>query len=436
MNIQFTDQLAKALSAASGEPSWRKDARLKAYETFQTLQLPTKQIETWRYMDLNRLSLDQIIPSSFNGQTKKPATLPASLQAVLHEEEHDAGVLVWGNGRGWSAELDPALRKLGVRLMDLGEALVESPELVKQVMGTQVKPETDKFLAWHHAFSQGGVFVYVPKGVVIEKPLRTVYWWDQEGMACFPHTVVLVEEGAKVTYVDEYLSPDFTSDAFCQSVVEIIVRPNAHMHYFNVQRWGKGMSHFVTARGRIERDAQLTSAFFALGGSVHRGDIGTNVAAEGAVSNMYGAVVGTENQHVEHITLQDHTAPHTTSDLLFKTALTGTSRSVFSGLIHVHKKAQKSNAYQANRNLLLSKTAKADALPKLEIEADDVRCTHGATVGTLDDEQRFYLMSRGLSQMESDQVMVEGFFSELLDRVGVPAVKDRLSQVIAAKLNP
>ncbi len=434
----------------------------QAYQTYERISPPSRKEEMWRYMDFSRLPLDQVTPLKVNDQSEFPgghirikslgegaqghpsrvwgghiptkASMPEGIQAVLYEEEHDAGVLVWGNGRTWTVDLDPALKAKGVVFMDLEEALLSMPDKVKSIWGSQVKSDMDKFVAWHHAFCHGGVFVYIPKGVVLDKPLRSLYWWDQEGTALFPQTVVLVDEGAEALYIDEYVSPDMAVPGFSHSVAEVIVRPGAHLKYMNIQRWGSGVSSFLTTRARIERDAKLTSAFFALGGSVHRGDIGTNVAGEGAVSHMFGGVVGTKHQHVEHVTLQDHTAPHTTSDLLFKTALKDQARSVFSGLIHVHKKAQKSNAYQANRNLLLSGSAKADALPKLEIEADDVRCTHGATVGTLDEEQRFYLMSRGLSRDQAEQVMVDGFFSELLDRIKLAPVRDRLAQIISNKI--
>jgi len=389
------------------EPRWMEERREKAWEAYRRLAWPTRQEEDWRYADLSRLPLDRATPLVVNGRALDAAQgWSPLLEEVRQESASHGGVLVWGNGRTWSCTLDPDLSARGVLLMDLREALISHSDLVQGVLGGLVSPDGDKFLAWHQACSQGGVLVYVPKGMVVAKPLQTVYWWDREGSALFPHTVVVLEEGAQATYVDEYLSPGFASPGWFHAVVEILVRPGADLHYLNLQRWGHGVFHFLTARSLLDRDARMMGAYFASGGSFHRAQVESTVSGPGALSHMLGGVVGSGNQYFEHRTLQNHTAPHTTSDLLFKTALRGQARSVFAGLIHVHKKAQKSDAYQANRNLLLSQTARVETLPKLEIEADDVRCTHGATIGTLDQDQRFYLMTRGLSEEEAHQVMV------------------------------
>src|SRR5690606_10813113 len=268
----------------------------------------------------------------------------------------------------------------------------------------------------------------------IDAPVRVVRHLTDSKSAYFPRTLIVAEEGSHVGFVEELTSPDFDSPVFSCGGVEIIAGNAADVQYVSLQRYGAKVHHLSTQRTIAGRDANLDTLVVNLGGAVARVDLLASLEGPGSRSDMLGLYVGRGDQHFDHSTRQDHKVPHATSDLLYKGALTDKARAVFRGLIKVYPKAQRTDAYQTNRSLILSRKAEAIALPNLEIEADDVRCSHAATVGQLDEEELFYIMSRGISREMAERLVVFGFFGEVLDRLPMPGVVEELRDAIAERI--
>jgi Fe-S cluster assembly protein SufD len=259
-------------------------------------------------------------------------------------------------------------------------------------------------------------------------------WISEAGTAAFGRTLVIAAEGAEVTLVEEFASEDFDAQTLSTSAAEIFAEGGARVHYVAVQRFGKGVVHLPTDRVIAGRDARVTALYLALGADVNRSDVQCTLQQPGAHVDLLGLYIADGTQHVDNETLQNHVSPHASSNLLFKGALRDKGRSVFRGMIRVHPKAQRTDAYQTNRNLLLSSEARADSLPNLEIAADDVRCSHAATVGQLDEEEIFYLLSRGIPKDVAMRLVVFGFFGEVLNQFEVEAVRAELIRAIEEKL--
>jgi Fe-S cluster assembly protein SufD len=312
-------------------------------------------------------------------------------------------------------------------------AVTDYPELVQEHFFTDVPVDEHKFTALHAAFFSEGVVLYVPPGVEVEFPLEVLRRLDSGG-STFPHTSIVVDENASLTFVDRFASDDAGDPALCASVVEVEARRGALVNYISLQQWGRKVQHFQTQRFTGHRDSTVRSLAVNLGSRFGRTQVECVLKGEGSFSEMLGLYFADTNQHFAQRTLQSHNAPHSTSDLLYKGALKENSRSEYSGLIKVLQGAQGTDAYQANRNLVLSEDAMARSIPQLEIEANEVRCTHGATVSPVEEEHLFYLMSRGIDRVTAQKLVVFGFFGEVLDRILVPAVREELADAIAAKV--
>ncbi|KAA0273335.1 MAG: Fe-S cluster assembly protein SufD, partial [Chloroflexi bacterium] len=327
------------------------------------------------------------------------------------------------------------LAKKGVVFTDFRTAEKNHSDLLKKLIGQIVKPEDGKFAALASALSENGVLLYVPKGVEVEYPFHSVLWGPGTDLAHFSHLIVYIEDGASVTYVHEAASPDETGHAIHAGIVEIYVGKDANLRFVELQSWGRHVWNFSHERARVERGGNLDWIFGAVGSRLTKNFSDLDLAGEGAQGRMSGFYFTDGTQHLDHDTQQNHLAPHCTSDLLFKGALKGKSRSVWQGMIYVAPGAQKTDGYQANRNLVLDDQARADSIPGLEILADDVRCTHGATVGKLEQEPLFYLKSRGIPQKEAERLVVEGFFDPIMQRIPFEGVRERFQQAIEKKLS-
>ncbi|MEJ5241086.1 MAG: Fe-S cluster assembly protein SufD [Anaerolineales bacterium] len=405
--------------------------RQRAWEIFERLPMPSTDDEAWRRTDLRPMPVESFrIPSPEAYLDLAP--VPQELLRPLVAERH-AGQIVLLPG-GVMAEVDPALAEKGVIFTDLRTAEERYPEIVKHLAGRAVNPEEGKFAALAAALAQNGILIYVPKGVRLEQPLHSVLWGPGGGLAHISHILVWVDEGAELTYVHESASPTEESDAFHAGLVEIVVEQGARLCFVELQSWGRHVWNFSHERVRVGRDANLDWIFGAVGSKLTKNFSELDLVGEGATGRMSGFYFADDRQHLDHDTQQNHLAPHTTSDLLFKGALKGQSRSVWQGMIYVAPNAQKTDGYQANRNLVLSDEARADSIPGLEICADDVRCTHGATVGRLEEEPLFYLLSRGIPRTEAERILVEGFFDPIMQRVPFEGVRERFQQAIEAKL--
>jgi Fe-S cluster assembly protein SufD len=372
---------------------------------------------------------------SANGALSDLPAVREDLLKPLVADQH-GGQMILTPG-GVKIDLDEKLAKQGVVFTDLLTAEKKHPDLVAKMIGKTVNVEEGKFAALAAAFAQNGVVLYVPKGVTVEEPLHSVLWGPGADLAHISHILVLVDEGASVTYVHESASPDHPqggSASMHAGIVEIQVMQDATLRFVELQSWGRHVWNFSHERIRVERGGNLDWIFGAIGSRLTKNFSELDLAGEGAQGRMSGFYFTDGNQHLDHDTQQNHLAPHTTSDLLFKGALKGKSRSVWQGMIYVAPGAQKTDGYQANRNLVLSDAARADSIPGLEILADDVRCTHGATVGKLEQEPLFYLKSRGIPQAEAEKMVVEGFFDPIFQRIPFEGVRERFQQYIADKM--
>jgi Fe-S cluster assembly protein SufD len=421
----------EALDARSErDPAWLREWRRDGWSAYEAAPLPTTRLEEWRYTDPGMLKWDRV------GLAGLAGAAPAPQAEVDWLAGRKASVRVLQvDTRFVQFEQNAALSAKGVVVADMTEAAEKLGGLLREHLGRAVPADTGKFAALNAAFWDTGVVIHVPRGVRIEEPIRILRHFTEGGVGYFPRTLIIAEEGSHVGVVEEFASPDFEAATFSCGVVEIIAGNAANVQYVAVQRFGHNVHHISTQRTIAGRDADLDTLIVNLGGSVARVDLAAALEGPGSRSDMLGLYFARGDQHFDHNTRQDHIVPHATSDLLYKGALTGRARVVFRGLIRVYPNAQRTDAYQTNRNLILSRQAEAVSLPNLEIEADDVRCSHAATVGQLDEEEMFYIMTRGISREDAERLVVFGFFGEVLDRLPLPGVVEELRQAIAERIS-
>ena len=428
--MPFTKQDVEELSAALGEPGWVLDRRLEAWGIFDNLDLPREKDEPWRYTDLRRLkfNLDQFTPA-LPGRTDRTT---AAAEALVEEEGDRAGYLIQRDSDVVHAELDPALEAKGVILSDLNSAIAEHGDLIKDHLFTRLTND-NLFQALHAAMFSGGTFLYVPKGVTLALPVESQRWIDRPGIAAFPHNLVIVEEDAEVVYFERHES---TAEGPSLSIGggEVVAGRAARLSIVSLQEYGNEIWHFQTQRATTAADVMLRSLVVTLGGRFSRNEIETSIEGERSTVDMLGLYFAEQGQHFDFRTLQDHVAGQSKSDLLYKGALKDESRAVYAGMIHVGKQAAFTDAYQTNRNLVLSDHAKADSKPELEIENNEVKCSHGASVSQIEENELFYLQARGIPEAEAQRLIVNGFFEEVVTRVSIGEIRRVLIEAISAKL--
>lgn len=426
----FTREAVEALSAKYSEPTWMRDFRLAAWEAYQNMPMPTTNDEAWRRTDLRRLKLDEIGPS-INGDisgVKVPAYLGEQLT-----EDRTGGILVEIDGVTNQYELSERLKEQGVIFCDMHTAVREYPELVeKHFMTEAVSVNDGKFSALHGAFWRGGTFLYVPRRVTAAAPLHSALW-SASGKT-FTHTLVVLEEASEAVFIDEYASETGTGNALHNGVVELIVRDAASLTYVSLQDFGTNVWQFNHERARVGRDSKLDWVTSLMGTRLTKAFQTVELDGQGSWARMSGLFFADKRQHFDLDTEQNHNAPDSVSDLLYKGALKDQARSVWQGMIKARPNSQRIDGFQANRNLLLAKTARADSIPGLEIEADDVRCTHASTVGQINQQEVFYLMSRGIERDIAVRMVVEGFFAPIMERIPIEGVRDRIASRIVNKV--
>jgi Fe-S cluster assembly protein SufD len=425
--------LVERLSDAVGEPEWLRTRRLAAWDAFVRLPLPSPTDEEWRRTDLRGLTLDALRPLAPSPAPQK-ARPPAPLMHLVGDPAEAAGLRLVVDGVQIQCRLASDLARSGVVFMSLSEAVASHPDLVRQYLGTVVRDDENKFRALHAALWTGGTFLYVPKNVEIDLQLVTGTWLDQDGVTYMPHTLVIAEERSRVTLVELASSAGRQGRTLVNHAVELIPRAGAQIRYVNLQDWGRNLWEIGIVRGVLARDATIHSLLVAFGAGLVKTNVESRLVGQGSTSEMLGVLFGDDAQHFDYHTLQEHAAPNTTSDLLYKGALKDTAHSVFAGLIRADYGAQKTNAFQLNRNLILSEGARADSMPKLEIMANDLRCTHGASTSRLNEDQIFYLMSRGLPRPTAVRMMVDGFFAEIFDRIPLEQIRRLLGEAIERKM--
>ena len=428
----FTEAIFEAFLKGRDEPEWLRTRRREAFEQYRAAPWPTARDEEWRRTDIRGLKLDAFAPPA----PHEPSAAAKGALAQVHEtlSRHYATGIEHTDAAPTRAP-DPA--KLGGAVyLDLATAAKDHPELLKRFLMTEaVQPGTDAFSALHAAFWTGGTMLFVPKGVEVEAPLFSLVGLSAEGRVDLNHTLVVLEEGARATLVQETAGVGRgKAPGLHAGAVELIVGRGARLRFVNIQNWDEGTWHFSRERALVGPDAALQWTVGGLGSRLAKVNQEVALAGRGARAQVNGVMFTTARQHLAYFTRQDHQAPHTASDLLYKGGLKDHSRIVWKGMIRVEKDAQKTNAYQKNDNLHLSESARADSIPGLEIEANDVRCTHGATAGRVDDEMIFYCRSRGIGREAAIRLIVEGFFANVYDRITLEPVRETLRRAVAEKL--
>jgi Fe-S cluster assembly protein SufD len=424
--MAFTRSAVEELSALHGEPEWLRARRLESFGAFEAMPLPdTKRQEEWRQVDLKGLDLNAYQPfQKPNGSAPRHETEVGSAGSIRHRGTSQPVV-----------ELSKEARDQGVIFTSIAEAAQRAGELVTRYLFTGVKPDRDKFSALHAALFSGGTFVYVPDGVVLKQPLVSQYWAGESQAAVLPHSLVIAGKGSQFQYVDEFLSADVNAASLASGSAEVFLQEAANVGYIASQRWSGQTWQFANQRFHLERDAQLRMVDVALGGRYSRLRVEAVLEGRGSTADLRGLFFGTGEQAFDFRTLQDHVGPNTTSDLLFKGAMRDHAKSVYVGVVRVEPEARGSSSNQANRNLLLSEKARATSEPILEILNNDIlRCSHGATVGPVDPEHLFYLESRGIPKPVAERMLVQGFLSEVLDKIAVAEVREVVEQELASRI--
>ena len=437
MESGFGRSNAEQVADLQAEPAWLRERRLAAWRVFDYLPMPdSNRLEEWRRTDVRDLDLTQFSPYRDPGyRAAGRGDLDPAVAGRLPAETERGAVLVQHDSAVVFRQLLPDLAEQGVIVTDLPTAAREHPDLIRRHLLTDVvQPEMSKFVALHAAFWSGGAFVYVPADRRVELPIEIVTWLGTAGLGSFGHTLIVAETGSQVTVAERYASDNLGRPTLSSAATEIVVGRGARVQHVTLQEWGRGVTAFARQRAVLDADCRFESAVLALGGTLWRGEIETVLAGAGAEAEMFGLVVGNRRQHLDHRTLQYHQAPHTRSNLLYKGVLRDRARSIFVGRIVVPREAQQTESYQANRNLLLTERARADSLPVLEILANDVRCTHGATVGPVDEEQLFYLMARGIPRPVAKQMLVEGFIQAIVDQVPLPDLREQVRNAVAGRV--
>ena len=429
----FSEEAFLSFLAKRDEPAWLSDRRRQALTAFQSLPRPTLRDEEWRRTDIRALKLDTFGPAAHSATSETAASALAPHRAAL--EGHYGAGLTQANGQTVHRG-DPGKLPDGVIFTDLATAVREHGEILERhLLTTAVRPDEDAFTALHSAFWSSGVFLYVPKGVHIEVPLYHLIGLTAEGSVDLNHTLVILEEGAEATLVQETASTGRDkSPALHAGAIELFVGPHANLRFVNIQNWDENTWHFSRERALVDRDASIQWTVGGLGARLAKVNQEVALTGQGARAQVNGVIFTTGRQNLTYITRQDHIAPNTRSDLLYKGGLKDDSRLVWRGMIRVEPDAQKTDAYQKNDNLVLSENARTDSIPGLEIEANDVRCTHGATAGNVDQDMVFYLCSRGISRETAVRLIVEGFFANVYDRITLEPVRETLRQAVALKL--
>jgi Fe-S cluster assembly protein SufD len=382
------------LAEVATEPAWLDERRRRGASLAQELPLPDKKAKGWEFTDLSALDLDSYEPTATN----------ASIEAAE-----------------------------GATVLPLAAALESHEVLIRERLGSLV-PIEDPFVARNEAGWRDGVFVHVPRGVKVAEPIRVELPLEEDGSAVGWRTLVVLEEGAEADIWEHCASSGDETDALLNSVVELHVGQGATLRYVSTQDVSERAWIFATQRAQIERDARLDWTALGFGSARGKVRMETNLAGAGSEARVTGGYAGGTGQHLDYDTTQEHSAPNTISDLAFRGVLAAGATAVWRGMIRVDPGAQGTDAFQESRNLLLSPDAHADAIPGLEIEADDVRCTHAAAVAQIDRDQLFYLTSRGLSPAEAKSLIIEGFLESLVERLEGSPFREEISAALEHRL--
>lgn len=411
-------------------PSWFRDQQLAAWQLFESLPAPRRTDQPWRFSNVAALDLSPYL----HGQPLSDLESRALVEQSIGLEEI-GGRLVFADGQLIErTPLTPELERAGVVFAPIASALQTHEALFREHFMTQPAVlGSAKFAALHRALLRDGSFLFVPRGVQVELPLEAFHWLHGESAAAFPHTLLIAEANAQVTFIEHFRSSVPERGGFACGVNDLFVGDGAKVTYICAQDWGENVLALQMNSTVVGRDASAMSLNLNLGAAISRVESLSRLTAPGGRSDMLAVSVANEQQEFDLRTLQDHTSPQTASDLLYKNALTDRSRAIFGGLIRVEPHAHFTDAYQTVRNLLLTDDAEANSMPGLEILADNVKCSHGATTGQIDAEEMFYLLARGIAPAVARQLLVSGFLNEVTARLQQPKLESALHRLIEQK---
>jgi FeS assembly protein SufB len=425
------------LSRHKGEPEWMLQKRLHAWDVYEKTPAPLgrrgdlgtlRTVANFKFQELN-----PYVP--VNANSNLPAVIEQSLKEALVDAR--SGLIVQRNASVVLTELDDELKRKGVILTDLDSAVLNYPELVQQYFMTRCVPvESNKYTALHAAFWSGGVFLYIPKGVEIEKPILAQIWIDSPASATFAHTLIIAEDESSVRFVNEYNSSfDDERPSFLDDVVEVYAKNAARVEFSNLQDLGLNVWNVTNKNAIHEKDGSSTWVLADLGSRVNLANIGATLCGNGSVAELVGVFFSDHDQRFTMKTLSDHAAIATNAETLVKGVLTDRSRVEFEGMIRVQPKAQQTASFLSDHTLLLSAECRAESIPSLEIGANEVSASHGATTGQIDEEQLFYLMVRGIPLDEAQRIIVQGFFEPVLQRIPLENLRTRLRRSIVRRMS-
>lgn len=429
--FNFTDQQPEGIASS---PSMLGEYQQKAWEVYQSLPFPTLQDEAWRRTSLRSLDLESFQLGNGRKKAAREVNIPEHLLKPVSAEESGGNALISpGQVR---VSVEDGLAAEGLIFTDLKTAAEEHPQLLEKILGSTVRPEEGKFAALTAAYGDKGLFLYVPRNMQVDKPLHGLTWASGSGQALFSQLLIYMEEGTSLRYIHEISSPGETGKgSFLGENVEIVLGKNAQLTLIDLQTLDNSVWSIAHKNARLERNARLDWMMGELGSKLNKHFISVDLDGEGAEGRVSALFFAGGGQHLSFNTRQNHNAPHTNSDLLFKGALNEDGRCVWRGMIYVAPGARNIDGYQANRNMVLSGQARSDSIPGLEILNNEVRCSHGSTVGKIDQEQLFYLQARGIPREKAEQLILQGFFEVILGRIPYQGIQDRLWSLIEQKLN-
>ena len=411
-------------------PDWFRAQQDSAWEQFQSLPSPTRKDQFWRFSSVDLLNLSSFALSGELSAEKRSAILEQSRGI----DEIAARLVFAGDELIQSDVFSDQLKKRGVIFQPLERAMVEHADLFrKYFMSQPAVLGSAKYAALHQALVSSGTFLYLPRGVEIEKPIEIFHWLHGENASVFPHLLLVADESATVTVIEHFRSLDPGAPGFACGVNDLIAGPGSKVTYVCAQTWGENVRALQMNTTTVDHDASAMSLNLHLGARYSRFESLSRLVGEGARSDLLAVAIAMADQEFDARTLQDHVSPHTSSDLLYKNSLDDRARCTFGGLIRVEPHAHFTDAYQKVRNLLLSDDAEANSMPGLEILADNVRCTHGATSGQIEKDELFYLRARGIPVSVAQRLIVAGFLNEVINRLDQPAIAGHLHSLIEEK---
>jgi Fe-S cluster assembly protein SufD len=411
-------------------PEWFHDQQSAAWKQFESLPKPTRKDQAWRFSNVALLDL---APFKFGG-TLSEEERTAILERSRGLDEVAGRMIFAGDELIERDVISDQLKKRGVIFQSLERAMVERTELFrKHFMSQPTILGSAKFAALHQALVSSGTFLYVPRGVEIEQPIEIFHWLNGENASVFPHLLLVTDELAKVTVIEHFRSVNEHAPGFACGVNDLVAGPGAKVTYVCAQNWAENVVALQMNSTVVDHDASAMSLNLHVGSRYSRFESLSRLIGEGGRSDLLAISVANGSQEFDARTLQDHISPHTASDLLYKNALDDRARTIFGGLIRVEPHAHFTDAYQKVRNLLLSDDAEANSMPGLEILADNVRCTHGATSGQIDEDELFYLRSRGIPVPVAQRLVVTGFLNEVIQRLDQSAIADHLNRLVEEK---